>query len=145
MIDNNVYERIDFNGSKGFIFIGKKLLVYRRDANVTNFPLMIDLPGGGKEGDETPFETFAREAKEEFGIEIRKENIVHSKAHQSIVEPWKQSYFFVAKLPQSEEASIVFGSEGTEFYLLEVDYYLSREDVIDRHKVRLRDYLSLIK
>jgi 8-oxo-dGTP diphosphatase len=145
MIDDNVFKKIDFNGSKGFIFIGEKLLVYRRDSSVTNFPLMIDLPGGGKEGDETPFETFTREAKEEFGIEVKKENIVHSKAHQSIVEPWKQSYFFVAKLPASEEKNIVFGTEGTEFYLLEVDDYLNRKDIIDRHRVRLMDYLSLNK
>jgi len=145
MIDDNIYEKVDFNGSKGFIFIGDKLLVYRRDARVTNFPLRIDLPGGGKEGYETPFETFAREAKEEFGIEIKKENIVHSKAHQSIIEPWKQSYFFVAKLPASEEKNIVFGNEGTEFLLLSIDDYLNRKDIIDRHSVRLMDYLSLYK
>jgi len=145
MIDNNIYEKIDFNGSKGFIFIGNKLLVYRRDANVTNFPLMLDLPGGGKEGDETPFETFARETKEEFGIEIERENIVHSKAHQSIVEPWKQSYFIIVKLPASEEKNIVFGNEGTEFLLLGIDDYLNRKDIIDRHRVRLIDYFSLCK
>ena len=72
-------------------------------------------------------------------------NIVHAKAHQSIIEPWKQSYFIVAKLPASEEKNIVFGNEGTEFYLLELDEYLRREDVIDRHRLRLIDYLSLNK
>lgn len=142
MIYQNIFNKnIDFNGAKGFVFIGEKILCYRRDNKTTRFPLMIDLPGGGREENESPFETFTREVKEEFGIEIKKENIVYCKPHQSIIEPSKQSYFIVAKLEKDFESKIIFGNEGLEFLLLSVDDYLNRNDVIERHKGRLREYL----
>jgi 8-oxo-dGTP diphosphatase len=144
MIDEKIFKKIDFNGAKGFIFIGENILVYRRDTNTKNYPLMLDLPGGGKEGDETPFETFTREVKEEFGIQVKRENVVYSKPHQSIIEPWKYSYFIIAKLPQDFENKIVFGDEGVEYLILTVKDYLRREDVIERHQVRLREYLESI-
>lgn len=61
----------DTIGSKGLVFIGDALLVYRRDGNTTNHPHELDLPGGApidenKPETETPFETFRREVKEEF-------------------------------------------------------------------------------
>lgn len=144
MIDLNIYnEKIDFNGAKGFVFVGEKILCYRRDGKTTNLPFKIDLPGGGREGNESPFETFRRETMEEFGIEIEKENIVYANTHQSIIEPNKQSYFIVAKLPKDFENRIVFGNEGLEFLLLDIEDYLSRNDVVERHKVRLREYLEI--
>ncbi len=143
MIHANTFNNnIDFNGAKGFVFIGEKMLCYRRDGKTTSSPFMIDLPGGRREGNESPFETFAREAKEEFGIEIKKEDIVYTKTHKSVVEPDKESYFFIAKLSSDFEDKIVFGNEGLEFLLLSVDDYLGRNDVIERHKPRLREYLQ---
>ena len=144
MIDQNIFKKIDFNGAKGFVFIGEKLLVYRRDTKTTNLPLMIDLPGGGREGNESPFETLRREIKEEFGIEIKKENIVYSKALTSTINPLKQSYGFIIKLSKDFENKIVFGNEGLEYFLFTIDEYLKRDDVIERHKPRLVEYLSLI-
>ena len=61
MIDKNIFSKErNFHGVKGLIFIGNKILVYRRDNNTDSFPLYIDLPGGAKELGESPFETFKR-------------------------------------------------------------------------------------
>lgn len=37
------------SGAKGLIFIGEKVLVYKRDNNTIDHPLMIDIPGGTRE------------------------------------------------------------------------------------------------
>lgn len=143
MIDQDIFKKIDFHGAKGFVFIGEKILVYRRDENTKSSPLMIDLPGGGKEGDENPFETFTREVKEEFGIDIVKENIIYAKPHKSIFDTSKYSYFIIAKLPESYMDKIVFGNEGLEYMLITIDEYMGRNDVIERHRGRLKEYLAL--
>jgi len=91
------HKRVAFNGARGLVFIGNKILVYRRDTRTTKFPLCIALPGGGKEGNETPFETFKRELFEEFSVTIDKDDIQFSEANQSADEPQKQSFFLVTK------------------------------------------------
>ena len=73
----SLFYRYDPNtiGSKGLVFIDDKILVYRRDGNTTFRPHELDLPGGAPEGKETPFETFKREVKEEFNLDISKEDL----------------------------------------------------------------------
>jgi len=71
MIHENTFKKVDFNGAKGLVFLGNKILVYRRDNKTSNLPLCIDLPGGGRENDESPFDSFKREIKEEFGIDCK--------------------------------------------------------------------------
>jgi 8-oxo-dGTP diphosphatase len=90
-------------GSKGVVWIGDKLLLYRRDGNTTQFPFTIDLPGGGPEGKETPFETYQREVREEFGLELTPEDIVAGRMYPSIERPGRTSYFLAAQLPAEAE------------------------------------------
>ena len=72
MIEKNTFNNsINFNGAKGLVYIGNEILVYRRDNNTNSEPLKLDLPGGGRDGNESAFETFSREVMEEFGLEIK--------------------------------------------------------------------------
>ncbi|MFA6294863.1 MAG: NUDIX hydrolase [Candidatus Paceibacterota bacterium] len=142
MIHENTYKKVDFNGAKGLVFIGDKILVYRRDDKTKKSPLCIDMPGGGHEGDETPFETFKREVKEEFGIEINKDDIVFCSPFQSFDDPNKISFFLVTKPLNFKESDIKFGDEGTEWLLMTPDEFIKRPDGIERQQKRVVEYLS---
>jgi 8-oxo-dGTP diphosphatase len=120
------YNRDPLNaGCKGLVFVGNKIVVYRRDTYTDKYPLKIDLPGGGPEGDETPFETFQREVKEEFDLSIVPEDIVYVKCWPSQVSPGKVAYFPVARLPFAAQGSIHLGNEGTEYMLMDLNDYLN--------------------
>ncbi len=133
------------NGSKGLIFIGEKLLVYRRDEKPKNYPLFLDLPGGGKEKNETPFDTFRREVKEEFGIEIAESDITYVRRYPSTIVEGEYAYFPVVHLPASAETLIHFGNEGLEYLLLPVDDFLNASDVWPGLQQKTADYLNSIK
>lgn len=142
MIHENTYKEVDFNGAKGLVFLGDKILAYRRDAKTTDDSLCIDLPGGGREGDESPFDTFKREVKEEFGIDIKEGDIIFSCTVPSVIEPNKKSYFIVAKPTNISESDIVFGGEGIEWLLLTPKEFINRPDGIERQQKRVENYLN---
>lgn len=142
MIHENTYRKTDFNGAKGLVFIGDKILTYRRDSKTNNKPLCIDLPGGGREGDESPFDTFKREIKEEFGIDIEMTDVKFSCTVQSIIEPDKKSYFIVTKPLNITSSDVVFGNEGVEWILMTPEEFVSRPDGIERQQKRVRNYLE---
>lgn len=130
-------------GSKGLVFIGDKILVYRRDGNTNNFPHCIDLPGGGPESNETPFENFKREVKEEFSLDINPEHVVYFNVYPSSIESGKVTYFPVVKLPESESKNIKLGNEGLEYLLMSTEEFLGLKDLAWPHmKERVVDYLD---
>ncbi len=145
MIHENTFKKVEFDGAKGFVFLGEKILVYRRDTNTTIFPLSIDLPGGGREGCESPFETFQRETKEEFGIEIKEADIVFCDIVQNIINPNKISYAFITHSLKFTEKDIVFGDEGTEWMLLTPKEFIERKDGIKGQQDWAREFLQQIR
>lgn len=129
-------------GTKGIVFIGDKILAYRRDTNTKLFPLYLDLPGGGREGNETPFATFQRELDEEFGLTVRPEDISWWRRYISVPEPSKYTFMLAAHLPAETEQMIRFGDEGIEWMLISVDEFMSRDDTWPVLKERVADYLA---
>ena len=117
------------------------MLVYRRDNKTDSFPLYIDLPGGGRENNESPYETFKREVKEEFGFKITKKDILYAKQYVSAMDASKESYFIVVRLNVTEK-DIVFGDEGLDFFLIETENYLKLNDAIRRQQNRVLDYIN---
>jgi 8-oxo-dGTP diphosphatase len=142
MIHENTFKSVDFNGAKGLVFIGDKILTYRRDYKTGSKPGCIDLPGGGREEDESPFDTFRREVKEEFGIEIEKNEIQFSCTVTSTIEPTQKSYFIVAKNLRFKPDNIVFGNEGIEWILMTPEEFITRSDGIERQQERVKKYLA---
>ena len=128
-------------GTKGLLFIGEKIVIYRRDTKTELFPLLLDLPGGGLEGKEAPFETFKREVKEEFDLDITPEDIVYTRNYPSSLTKGRTARFVVAKLPQKAEQLIHFGDEGIEYFLMTPDEYLNRTDAWVVMQERTADYL----
>lgn len=129
-------------GSKGLVFIGDKVLVYRRDTKTDIHPLELDLPGGGPEGRETPFETFKREVCEEFGLTIEPADIVYARRYPSTMRPGMSAYFPVAKLPSDTETLIKLGDEGLEFLLMPIMEYVARTDAWPIFQARAVDYME---
>lgn len=142
MIHADTFKNVIFNGAKGIVLLEDKMLVYRRD-NKTNYePLHIDLPGGGREENESPFATFKREVKEEFGLDISREEIVFSCTIPSIMTPEKISFFIVAQARKVKSEDVIFGSEGLEWFLMTPEEFINRPDGIKRQQERVGKYLS---
>ena len=136
--------RMDFTGSKiALICGGKVLTILRDDKDDILCPNMWDLPGGGREGDESPFDCAQREVYEELGIHLTEECLLWSKVYSSVLFEGKQSVFMVGQLSQDQFDSIVFGDEGQAYQLMKVEEFLTSSQVIPQLQRRLRDYLKV--
>ncbi|KQI69870.1 hypothetical protein AN189_00155 [Loktanella sp. 3ANDIMAR09] len=127
-----------FDGAKVALFIGDRLLVIRRDDRPDiAYPDHWDFPGGGREGDETPFQTIVRETLEEVGLCLTPADIRWQTCDQSdrgVV------WFFVAQLPG--DARVTFGDEGQFWRLATVTEVLHWPDVAGQLQKRLANWLA---
>ncbi|MBI1180482.1 MAG: NUDIX domain-containing protein [Alphaproteobacteria bacterium] len=133
----------DFSGSKIALFLGDHVLVYQRD----DFPGlryagMWDLPGGGREGDETPLECALRETEEEFGFRFEPAAVVWHGVYPSADFPGQSAHFFVATITEAHVDAIVFGDEGQRWEMVHIDDLLAREDFVPRYRERIGHYLA---
>ena len=134
----------DFTGCKIALFCGDKLLTILRDDKTSiPWPNMWELPGGGREGDESPFECMAREVYEELGIHLTEDCLLWSKVYPSMLFADKQSVFLVGQLTQSQFDSIIFGDEGQAYKLMNIEEFLSSSQVVPQLQERLKDYLKV--
>ena len=136
----------DFTGCKIALFCGDKLLTILRD-DKENIPWtnMWELPGGGREGDESPFECAAREVFEELGIRLTKDCLLWRKVYPSMLFEGKESVFLVGKLAQEQFDKIVFGDEGQSYKLMSIDEFLDSDKVVPQLQDRVRDYINKSK
>jgi len=68
---------LDFVGAKAALICGDRVLTYLRD-DKPGLPWrgMWDLPGGGREGDETAEACLLREVEEEFGLRLLPDRLI---------------------------------------------------------------------
>ena len=104
---------------------------------------MWELPGGGREGEETPFECVQREVLEELGLKLEEASIVWAKVYPGMLDPDKISIFMAGTITQKDFASIVFGDEGQAYQMMDIRQFLSDKKVIPQLQARLRDYLEV--
>ena len=133
----------DFTGCKIALFCGDKLLtILRDDKSNIPYPNTWELPGGGREGDESPFECVAREVYEELGINLTEDCLLWSKVYPSMIFEGKESVFLVGQLTQDQFDSIVFGDEGQGYKLMSTEEFLGSDKVVPQLQDRVRDYLE---
>jgi 8-oxo-dGTP diphosphatase len=131
-----------FGGAKIAAMLGDALLVYRRDDKPSiPFPGMLDLPGGGREGDESPAECVMRELAEEFGIKVAIDRIHYRRAHL-LGDGATVSWFFAVRLLEDEVAAVRFGDEGQDWALLPAADFIADEDAVPRLREWLAQYLA---
>ncbi|MBW2941766.1 NUDIX domain-containing protein [Zhongshania aquimaris] len=132
----------EFSGCKLALFMDGKILVYMRDMKEgIPFPGMFDLPGGGREFDESPEQCVVRELHEEFGIKFSIERLRY-KQRYDLSKPGDYGYFFVGELSLAEAENISFGDEGKYWRFMDVPEFLAHPDAILHLQERLLDYLE---
>lgn len=130
---------MNFIGAKLALFLGDSLLVIQRDNRLDiPFPDYWDLPGGGREGDETPQECVLRETLEEVGLVLQARELTWpSCALRSDGPAW----FFVAHRPRRDTARIRFGDEGQGWQLMPPRQFITHKKAVPHLAEDVRDYL----
>lgn len=131
-------EEPPFHGAKLLLMSGERLLTcLRDDFDHIPFPAHWDLPGGGREGDETPVECALRELREEFGIRLPSKRLIGHDfpSHQ---RPGTQSWLFRGELTKDEIASISFGDEGQEWRMMLLAEFLAHPFAVPHFKDWIR-------
>ena len=133
-----------FHGAKTATFIGDELLMIMRDDKPDiDFPAHWDFPGGGRDEDESGYETAAREMFEEVGLHLDRAEILWRKRLPSDTAPGRESWFFVARFPAAAVDDIRFGDEGQFWRLMPVEDVLTLPRIVPSLAVRLRLWLDL--
>ena len=143
MLEDCLEARFEFTGCKIALFCGDKLLtILRDDKENIPWPNMWELPGGGREGDESSFECVAREVYEELNIQLSKEEVIWSGIYPGILDEKKQFVFLVGNLAQEELDLIDFGDEGQGYKLVSFEEFLTSDRVVPQLQERVRDYVE---
>lgn len=129
-----------FNGAKLAILVSDQILtILRDDIPTIPWPGQWDLPGGRREGDESPKACAIRETEEELGLTLAEEDLVFGFSTQ---EQHGQVWFFAAECPDLDVSTVVFGDEGQEWKLAPIDWFLDHDEAIPHLKDNLRQYLE---
>ncbi|MWD27904.1 NUDIX domain-containing protein [Aquicoccus sp. SCR17] len=124
-----------FTGAKLALFIGAQLLVLRRDDRADiPWPGRIDLPGGGREGAETPVACVLRETREEVGLWLQPSDL-------SWRRRFGRNWFFAAHLPAQRGRDVVFGDEGQGWWLTSPRAFIVSPQAVPHFRPRLAAYL----
>jgi 8-oxo-dGTP diphosphatase len=135
-------DRADFSGSKIALICGDELVAYRRDDKPDiPFPGFWDLPGGGREGAETPLQCALRETEEEFGLALDPQLVIWEQLYGQSIDAEPRHWFFVAEIDPAQVASIVFGDEGQYWRMMAIAEFLALADAPPLLKQQLRQYL----
>ena len=132
-----------FTGAKLALLAGRNLIVILRDDDpAIPFPAHWDLPGGGREGDETTFQTLAREVQEELGLVLPRAAVLWESMFQSLTEPEKWNAFFVASMPTETVNNITFGDEGQRWALFDMDTFIALTNRVPSYDFRLAKWVA---
>lgn len=133
----------DFAGAKLAALHDGRILTYRRDMKPgIPWPGLIDLPGGGREGDESPAACACRELAEEFGIHLPESRIWWARPFPAMDAPGRTGWFLAAHISHADIAAIRFGEEGHSPRLFPVGEFLGAADAIAPLQARLRLVLA---
>ena len=130
----------DFNGAKLAILTSDSIVtILRDDKPGIPWPGHWDLPGGAREGIETPQQCVLREVKEELGLTLSNDDL-----HYGVpaVSPKGKVWFFVTKHKEFDQNRVTFGNEGQTWKLAKLDWFLRQPRVIPHHIRELNRYFK---
>ena len=117
---------IDFVGCKAAFFCGTEVLTYLRDARPgLPWPALWDLPGGGREGGESPETCVLRELNEEFGLVLPPDRLIWHSAFPAMIDASRTAHFFAGRITAKEAAAIRFGDEGQFWQMMDLATFVT--------------------
>ncbi len=130
---------LDFIGCKLVLCQGDHLLTYLRD-DKPGLPWanLWDLPGGGREGDETPEACVLRELAEEFGLSLPPSRLLWRREFPAMIDPNRRSHFFAGRITRAEVSAIRFGDEGQHWQMMPIATWLSHPQAVPELQIRSR-------
>jgi len=135
----------DFVGAKLVLLIGPRLVTLLRDDRPDiRWPGHWDLPGGGREGDESPEACVIRELGEELGLTLTPEALIWRRAYPSADFPGRIGFAFAARLPEGSDAAIRFGDEGQRWALMPPEDYIAHPRAVPHFRIRVADALKAL-
>lgn len=135
----------EFHGAKLLLVQDNLLLTcLRDDIPEIPFPDHWNLPGGGREGEETPVKCALRELREEFGLRLPKYRLTGYR-FPSVQYPGSSSWFFHGELTSADIKAIRFGKEGQEWQMMPVAEFLNHPKAVPHFKPRITAVLSAPK
>ena len=133
---------MNFHGVKIAILVDGKLIVFLRDDKPGLFNAnMWDLPGGGRENNESPIECVLREVYEEFELKLTADDIIWEKAFPAQKDPNQTAYFMVAEVESVRTKNLNL-NEGQKWIFMSVEEFLNKDDVIPALKERFENFLD---
>ncbi|WP_134725105.1 NUDIX domain-containing protein [Paracoccus luteus] len=134
---------LHWRGAKLVLTCGDRLLVMRRDDIPTiNWPGAWDLPGGGREGDETPVACALRELAEETGLRLAPSRLSGG-ARALPHKPGRVGFYFRAEITEAEAASARLGDEGAELRLMPVAEFVAHPRAVPHFRDVVREMLGV--
>lgn len=134
---------MDFVGAKAALICGGAILCCLRDDHPgLRYPAWWDLPGGGREGGESPADCLLRELDEEFGLCLPPARLLWARAYPGMTDHRRTAWFFGGMLAPAEVQAIRFGTEGQSWRMMPLAEFLSHDRVIPAMRARVRDYVS---
>ncbi|SMP22679.1 NUDIX hydrolase [Shimia sagamensis] len=132
-----------FHGAKLALLTGGRLVSILRDNDPEiPYPDMWDLPGGGREGSESPEACVLRELKEELALSLDAADLLWKRQYVSDLDGKSTTWFFVAELPDLDINRIRLGDEGQAWRMLDVGRFLRMSNVVPMMQDRLGDYMT---
>ncbi|WP_306155729.1 NUDIX hydrolase [Roseovarius sp. MMSF_3281] len=130
---------MQFEGAKLILFLGAELLILRRDHTPgIPWPGYLDLPGGGREGDETAEACVLRETREEIGLWLEPEDLRWRRFYEAPRPVW----FFAAWLAPGRARGVRFGGEGVGWCLMAPEAFVAHDEAIPHFAERVRTVLE---
>ncbi|MCV6591812.1 MAG: NUDIX hydrolase [Silicimonas sp.] len=129
-----------FRGAKLALLAGDRIVtILRDDIPTIPWPGHWDLPGGGREGDETPEACVLRELREELAVDLPETALTYRARG---IRKGKPVWFFAAEWPGFDESAVVFGNEGQTWRLAPIDWFLNEAKAVAHQQENLRRYLA---
>lgn len=123
-----------------------RLLTYRRDFTPgIPFPGCRDLPGGGREGAESPAECALRELHEEFGLIVPLARVLWWRCWDYSWNCDRPSHLLGIALTTEDIAAIRFGDEGLDWEMMAIDGFVESDTGVphlQRRVAACRDLLA---